>query len=212
MIFDIFIPYNQGASVDIKDNLNGYYETEQDYADALVTEDNSNGAIVYNTIYNTMTRGGIGNYINYNSIGRKYREIKDKIVYAKSVCKLYSPNGFSQEDVDSMIDKFVSQDEFLVTVDFDMSEMDGEFEEELREWSKETYNILLLGRKITKDTGSKNEGDIFIEKNIPRRELRLSFLNKSGKRVNFALRACEVEQKLSKSRYILYVKRMEILK
>lgn len=210
MLFELFIPYIQGASVDMKDNLNGYYKTDQEYADALITEDTSNGTLVYNT----MTRGGFNadTYYGFDSWGKPIKDIQEKIAYAKAECKLFSPNGFEPEDVDSIIDKFVSQREFLMTVHFDMSEMEGEFEEELREWAKETLNILMASREIIKNGGSKQESELFVERNIPRRELRLSFLNKSGKRVNFVLKACEVEQKIARNRYLFYVKRMEILK
>lgn len=210
MLFELFMPYIKGASIDIKDNLNGYYKTDQEYADALITEDTSNGTMVYDT----MTRGGFNrnNYYGFNSWGRELRDIDDKIAYAKAECKLMTPDGYEDEDVDSIIDKFVSQREFLITAHFDMKEMEGEFEEELREWAKETINILIAGKGIVKNGGSKQESELFVEKNIPRRELRLSFLNKSGKRVNFVLKDCEVEQKIAKNRYLLYVKRMEILK
>lgn len=208
MSCDLFIPYNIGASTDIKDNLNGYYKTEQDYADALVEEDRLNGS----QVYSVMSKGILSDTISYNSFGRQIREIDDKIVYAKAECKLLTPNGANYETVDSMIDKFASQTEFLLTVHFDMTKMDGEFEEELREWARETLNILKFGREMIMKGLSRNESDVFIEKNIPRRDLRLSFLNKSGKIVNFTLKNCEIEQKLARNRYLLYVKRMEILR
>ena len=210
MLFELFMPYAKGASLDIKDNLNGYYETEQDYANALITEDTSNGSMVYNT----MTGGGFSgnNYYGFNQWGRKDIKKEDRVAYAKAQCKLFSPDGFDQEDVDSIVDKFANQREFLVTAHFDMAEMEGEFEEELREWAKETLNILMASKEIIKNGGSKQESDVFVERNIPRRELRLSFLNKSGKRVNFVLKDCEVERKIAKNRYLFYVKRMEILK
>ena len=209
MKFDLFMPYIQGASIDMKDNMNGYYKTDQDYADALITEDSSNGRLVYDTI----TRGGgfdSGTY--YGGFGRENRKIDEKIAYAKAECCILTPDGQYYEDVDSMIDKFVSQREFLMTVHFDMKDMDAEFEEEIREWAKETLNIFLAGKEIMKNGGSRSDSDIFIEKNIPRRELRLSFLNKSEKRVNFVLRACEIERKIAKNRYLIYVKKMDILR
>ena len=107
------------------------------------------------------------------------------------------------ETVDSMIDKFVSQREFLVTAQFNMSSMDGEFEVELRQWNIETGNILKYAGKM---------GEEWVNKNIPRRDLRLSFLNKSNKEVKFVLENSEIEEKLSKNRYLLYVNKMRILK
>lgn len=205
---DLFIPYIEGTSIDINDNLNDYYKTAQDYADALINEDTSNGSIVYNA----MTRGTLGNTIGYNSVAGNNRIINEKIAYAKAECILLAPNGGSQETVDSMIDKFATQKEFLVTVHFNMQSMDAEFEEELREWAKETLNILSYSRQLINRGVSKQDSEMYLERNIPRRELRISFLNKSNKRVNFLLRSCEIEQKLARNRYLFYVKRMEILK
>jgi hypothetical protein len=210
MLFELFMPYYQGASIDMKDNLNGYYKTDKEYAEALITEDTSNGTMVYNT----MSGGGFsgGSYYGFNPNERDYSKISEKIAYARAECRLLSPDGAYDEDVDSIIDKFASQNEFLVTAHFDISEMDGEFEEELREWAKETLNILTAGREIVKNGGTREESQVFVEKNIPRRELRLSFLNKSGKRVNFVLKSCEIERKIARNRYLFYVKRMEMLR
>lgn len=208
MVFELFIPYIQGASTDINDNMNGYYKTEQDYADALIDEDTSNGTLVYNT----MTRGGFGDTVYYDRFGREIRDIEDRIAFAKAECKLLTPDGCYSENVDTMIDKFVSQREFIMTVHLDTKEMSPEFEEEIREWSKETINIYLASREIMSKGGTKHDSELFVEKNIPRRELRLSFLNKSGKRLNFVLKECEIEHKVAKNRYLIYVKRMDMLK
>lgn len=205
---DLFIPYIEGASVDINDNLNDYYKTDKEYVEALINEDASYGR----QVYNIMSNGTLGNTIGYNSQQRNNKVVNEKILYAKTECKLLTPNGANFETVDSMIDKFASQKEFLITVHFDMSTMDGEFEEELRGWAHETLNILRYSREMIQKGVSKNDSDNFIERNIPRKDLRLSFLNKSNKRVNFTLKSCEIEQKIAKNRYLLYVKRMEILK
>jgi hypothetical protein len=209
MTFELFIPYIKGASLDIKDNMNGYYKNEHDYADALVTEDSSNGAIVYDAMRDETSSN---TYYTLNSWGNEYIKKEDKISFAKAECILLTSDASDYETVDSIIDRFVSQREFLITAHFNMPEMEGEFEEELREWAKETLNILLAGREIIKKGGSRNESDEFVEENIPRRQLRLSFLNKSGKRVSFVLNGCEIEQKIAKNRYLFYVKNMQMLK
>ena len=211
MLFELFMPYPKGASIDIKDNLNGYYKTVQDYADALVTEDTSNGLVVHNVMHGR----GI-DHNTYYALNDAWKDsphnIDNRVEWSKSECKLYTPDELRLEDVDSMIDKFATQKEFLVAAQFDMSNTELVFEEELRQWYKETQNIHIAGREILKNGGSKADRELFIEQNIPRRELRLSFLNKSQKRVNFVLKECEIEEKLTKTRYLLYVKRMEILR
>ena len=210
MLFELFLPYPKGASIDIKDNLNGYYKTAQDYADALITEDTSNGALVHSVLSGRGTNNNT--YYALNSHTNDPHYIDNRIAWSKAECKLYTPDEMQLENVDSMIDKFASQREFLIAAHFDINNTELVFEEELRQWYKETQNIHIAGREIIKKGGSKQERDYFIEENIPRRQLRLSFLNKSEKRVNFVLRDCEIEERLTKNRYLLYVKRMEILK
>ena len=55
-------------------------------------------------------------------------------------------------------------------------------------------------------------GEKWIDTNIPRRDLRLSFINKSGNEVTFQLEGSEIEEKLSKRRYIFYVRKMQLVK
>ena len=84
-----------------------------------------------------------------------------------------------------------------------MASMDAEFDEELRLWGKETANIL----KHMKEMGGE-----WVDKNVPKRNMRLSFLNKSGKEVRFELEGSEIEERIARNRYIFYVKRMSLLK
>ncbi len=197
MVFRLFIPY-QGSVSESKE-LDGYYASEEDYVAALQQEESENGSV----IFNAMASGDLSMSQYYGHGGNEKHNVEDIIEYASSECTLYSPNGSSMETVDSMIDKFVSQREFLVTAQFNMSSMDGEFEEELRQWNIETGNILKYAGKM---------GEEWVNKNIPRRDLRLSFLNKSNKEVKFVLENSEIEEKLSKNRYLLYVNKMQILK
>ena len=201
MLFTLFIPY-QSSNFDDDKQMDGYYKSEDDYINALRAEEAANGSV----IFNAMASGGFDSSTYYGGFGEKRNithNIAENIAYAKADCTLYSPNGAMAESVDSMIDKFAAQKEFLVTVNFNMASMDGEFEEELREWNMETYNILKYSQKM---------GNEWVDKNIPRRDLRLSFLNKSGKLVKFVLEGSEIEEKITNNRYLLYVKKMSILK
>ena len=201
MLFTLFIPYQPSNFVDNK-QMEGYYKSEDDYINALRAEEAANGSV----IFNAMASGTFDSSTYYVGFGEKRNithNIVENIAYAKADCTLYSPNGAMPESVDSMIDKFAEQKEFLVTINFNMASMDGEFEEELREWNTETYNILKYSQKM---------GNEWVDKNIPRRDLRLSFLNKSGKLVKFVLEGSEIEEKITNNRYLLYVKKMSILK
>lgn len=201
MLFTLFIPYQPSNFVDNK-QMEGYYKSEDDYINALRAEEAANGSV----IFNAMASGTFDSSTYYGGFGEKRNithNIVENIAYAKADCTLYSPNGAMPESVDSMIDKFAEQKEFLVTINFNMASMDGEFEEELREWNTETYNILKYSQKM---------GNEWVDKNIPRRDLRLSFLNKSGKLVKFVLEGSEIEEKITNNRYLLYVKKMSILK
>lgn len=201
MLFTLFIPYQSSNFVD-NNQMEGYYKSEDDYINALRAEEEANGSV----IFNAMASGAFDSSTYYGGFGEKKditHNIVENIAYAKADCTLYSPNGAMPESVDSMIDKFAEQKEFLVTINFNMASMDGEFEEELREWNTETYNILKYSQKM---------GNEWVDKNIPRRDLRLSFLNKSGKLVKFVLEGSEIEEKITNNRYLLYVKKMSILK
>lgn len=201
MLFTLFIPYQSSNFVD-NNQMEGYYKSEDDYINALRAEEAANGSV----IFNAMASGSFDSSTYYGGFGEKRNithNIVENIAYAKADCTLYSPNGAMPESVDSMIDKFAEQKEFLVTINFNMASMDGEFEEELREWNTETYNILKYSQKM---------GNEWVDKNIPRRDLRLSFLNKSGKLVKFVLEGSEIEEKITNNRYLLYVKKMSILK
>ena len=201
MLFTLFIPY-QSSNFDDNKQMENYYKSEDDYINALRAEEAANGSM----IFNAMASNGLNSSTYYGGFGEKRNisdNITENITYAKADCTLYSPNGAMAESVDSMIDKFAAQKEFLVTVNFNMASMDGEFEEELREWNTETYNILKYSKKM---------GDEWVDRNIPRRDLRISFLNKSGKLVKFVLEGSEIEEKITNNRYLLYVRKMSILK
>ena len=111
MKFDLFIPY-QNTIGDSK-SMDGYYSSEEDYVNALRKEEASNGAL----IFNTMANGGIDGssyYGAFNNNAKNYSETTEIITYSKSSCVLMSANGGSPETVDTMIDKFASQNEGIL--------------------------------------------------------------------------------------------------
>lgn len=124
--------------------MEGYYKGEGDYIEALRKEEEENGSLVFNAMAsNTLSSN------NIFGMSRGHEAVPEiKIDYTKSECTLYSPDGAIPETVDSMIDKFVSQNEFLVTVQFNISTMEGEFEEELSSWERETSNILSYAKEM----------------------------------------------------------------
>jgi hypothetical protein len=202
MNFNIYLPYSSYEQSNV--DLSNYYKNPQDYMNALQHEDD-----MYSMAINSAMAGGMMNHNNayYNggnySNNQQHNVDNGNIAYGKAVCTLYSPNGAMPETVDSMIDKFAAQKEFLVMVNLLESQMDTEFYEEFKQWQVETKNILDLG---------KTKGVDFVEQFIPRRTMRISFLNKSNKEVRFTFEDTEIEERVSKTRYILYVKRMQILK
>lgn len=197
MVFNMFIPYQLLGSQSC--DMDGYYKSEDDYISALRKEEEENGSV----IFNVMASDGLhSNNIFADNRGNAY-DSKIKVDYAKAECVLYSPDGAVPESVDSMIEKFVSQREFLITVQFNMNKMEGEFEEELSSWERETSNILSYSSKM---------GNEWVDKNIPKRSLRVSFMNKSNKEVVFQMDGSEIEEKLSKTRYIFYINKMQLVR
>jgi hypothetical protein len=197
------MPYATYEQSDV--DLSNYYKTPQDYMNAIQHEDDMYAGAINAAMAGGVMDGSNAYYNGYN--GRNNRNAMQddgkNISYAKAICTLYSPNGASPETVDTIIDKFASQSEFLVMANIIESSMDTEFYEEFKQWQVETKNILDLAPK---------KGMDFVEQFIPRRTLRISFLNKSNKEVRFTLEDAEIEERVSKNRYILYVKRMQILK
>lgn len=211
MKFELFLPY-LAVDVGIDDReLENYYKTEKEYVGALHDDDEMYGA----TIYNTMTHGGMSGGAYYgafssDNLKSKYMKESDRLVYAKSSCVLYDDTDSRMETVDSIIDKFVSRRPFLIVAELSPSTMDSEFEEEIREWSRATLNILKYSRDLQKKNGKQFAED-FLENNIPKKDMRISFINKSAKEVRFVLHKCEIEKKISRNRYMFFVSSMSII-
>lgn len=200
MRFKLYMPY-QSSIAEAQDEV-GYYKSEEDYVNALQREEASYGQVIFNAVAGhsyLMSPYDASNESRQNQL----QGMKENVAYAKTECVLFSPDGSVPESVDSMIDKFAAQKEFLVTVNLVNGTMDEEFDEEIRQWNSETRKILCYATKF---------GNDWVDKNIPRRDLKLSFLNKSGKEVNFQLINCEIEEKIAQNRYIFYVQQMKMLK
>lgn len=199
MKFTLLIPYQSFSETVSYDD---YYKGENDYINALKEEEANYRSLIFNAVA-TRTFDDSTFYAGFGQHPEMLKLPTNHYEYAKCDCVLYSPNGFQPETVDSMIDKFVRKEEFIVTVNFNSSSMDSEFEEEMKQWNSETRSILKYRSKM---------GEDWVNENIPKRDLRLSFYNKSNKLVNFELKNCEIEEKLSENRYLLYINAMSLLK
>lgn len=192
MDYEIFLAYDYP----IENEAINYYKNEKEYITTLQTEDASNQSLVYSN----MSRGSMPTR-SVNLFNKTKYKDKNQTLLCKSRCDLYSPNGSTKETVDSMIDKFASQEEFIVTLKLpDESTMEAEFFEEFKKWASETWKII--------EYAKRKYGQKWLDEHIPIKQMKLWFRNKSGKTVKFHLKDCELMEKVGKRDYLLYVNKM----
>ena len=136
-----------------------------------------------------------------------------KYKYVKSSAVIFNPMGTESETIDSMIDKFVKRSEFILLVKFDENGFDDDdFEEELNIWYKETCNIKKYIEEESGPNATMAEKDKMLDDTIPRRDMKMEFMNKSHQRLSWVLEKCEIEQKLNNTAYRIYVNKMVLEK
>lgn len=214
MDVDVFLPYQSSAMAD--EDLEDYYK-EGEYEEALVTEDEKGASVVHNAV-NAYTNDYVSTMRGYRGLDGKTYKLEDykvlkktKTLFAKAKCRLFAPNGGAPETIDSIVDKFATGKEFGLTMRFMESTMDAEFEEDISKWYKETKNLMQYHPKMIKNKG-RQYADDWLDKNIPRRKMRMTFINKSNIPINCELDDCEIFERPTKNDYVIYVKKLQILR
>ena len=190
MYFELYMPYD--ASMECDSDSIDYYKTEEDYVKALDESYRYDKRYIINAV-------STGKYDVSDFRDERKINISEKIEFSGLNVRLTRVDNNLPENVDSMIDKFASQRPFLVEFEMLSSSKDGKFEEELSQWWKDTRAVLFEGKKF---------GDEWIDRYIPKRDMKLSFLNKSNVRVTFILEGTEIEEKINGRDYVLYVSKM----
>ena len=198
MYFELYMPYD--ASIDCeKSGIDGYYKNAEEYVEALDESYRYDKRYIINAV-NT------GRYDVTDFRNERQFDISENIEFSGLNVRLIRADNYMSESVDSMIDKFATQKPFLVEFEMLSSSKDGKFEEELSQWWKDTRAVLIEGKKF----GSKC--DEWLDRYIPKRDMKLSFLNKSNVRVTFTLEGVELEEKINNKDYVLYVSKMSYQK
>ena len=193
MYFELFMPYD--ASIDCEKNGIDYYKSAEEYVGALTESYKYDKKYIINAVYT-------GRYDVTDFRNEREFDISENIEFSGLNVRLIRQDNFTSESVDSMIDKFASQKPFLVEFEIISRSRDGKFEEELSQWWKDTRAVLIEGRKF----GDKcNE---WLDRYLPKRDMKVSFLNKSNVKVTFILKGVELEEKINNKDYVLYVNKM----
>lgn len=215
MFFELHMPYDASSEYE-SEEIKGYYKTEQDYVDALDGEFQStnNEVFQYAAYMNSKKgyeNGNLMSVVGYRSgLSKKFdaagfarRREKPAIVgYSKINVRLEEPHTNIPHNVDSFVEKFAMQKPCLIEFVILSASMDGKFEEELRLWWIDTRAVLEEG---------KRRGGRWIDEVIPKKTMKVSFFNKSNKKVTFMLNDVEIEERISEKDYVLFVKSMNLI-
>lgn len=195
MYFQLQMPYDASIDINHIEDLKGYYRDEDEYVDTLVEDYNRyDKGILCNAIYT-----GDYSVTDYRN-ERKINAI-EKLAYSTVNVRLEAPNTNFPETVDSIVERFATQQPFLIEFVKLSQSVDGQFEEEMKQWWKDTRAVLEVGKKL---------GGAWIDKNIPKKDMKVTFLNKSNQRVTFILEGTEIETRNSSTDYVLFVNKMTL--
>ena len=215
MYFELHMPYEASAEFDSEDRK-GYYKTEKDYVDALDGEYISTNQDVYyyaSRMDNNQERQNayLQSVVGYNSgLGKRMdlagvfrRSAAPEVVgYSKINVRLEDPDNNMPENVDSIVTRFAERRPYLIEFVMLSNSSDGRFEEEMKQWWIDSKAILEEGKK---------RGGAWIDQYIPKKTMKLSFLNKSNKRITFSLDDVEIEERVADRDYVLFVKSMSYI-
>ena len=181
-----------------------YYETEESYAEAVKKAyESSKGAV--EAMMGMASDGRGTTFLNTDgqeySLGAKAPQNERKPSYSSSYADIYGEDG-KDDDVDGVIEKFVSQKPFIEMVVFDRGSMEEEFETELSTWVSEHVKIDTAKVRIGEDVAWANE---------PRRDLMLKFKNNAGEELSASLYECRILDVIDDSTLILYVERLRLV-
>ena len=194
-----YYDYNDGA-FDVNDD---YYD-EDEYINAVSSEYNKNKDIIYNSVRDakngvgSLLQGGDGQTYKF---GQKTSQSEDKVAYSKCNGTLYDIGG-SKDTIDSFIEKFAAQKQFLEIVEFDLDTVEEEFETEISLWVKEHNNINSYADKLGEDWVLAKE---------PKRNIKLHFKNNANEDIFAVLEDCKIMDIIEDNSFILFVERITLI-
>lgn len=194
-----YYDYNDGAF-----DVNNDYYNEEDYINAVSNEYNKNKDIVFNSILDA--KNGSGSLVQ-GSDGQTYKfgqqtaKSEEKVAFSKCEGVLWDIGG-SKDTVDSFIDKFAKQEQFLEIVEFNLDTVEEEFETEVSLWVKEHNNINQYVDKLGEDWVLAKE---------PKRNIKVQFKNNANQDVYAVLEDCKIMDIIEDNSFILYVERITLI-
>lgn len=135
------------------------------------------------------------------SLSVKPQQNEDKVAYSRCDAVLYDEDG-SEETVDGLISKFVSQGPFIEMVELDIDSSDEDFETECSIWKSEHDRINSYIEKTSESWVAMNE---------PKRNLKMSFTNNAGEDVKALLVNCKIMDVPENGVLIIYVEKMTLI-
>lgn len=194
-----YYDYNDGAF-----DVSGDYYDENEYINAISDEYNKNKDIVYNSMldYNNGSRnvltGADGKTYKFAS---KASQDEDKVAHASCEGVIYDEDG-KEDTVDNLIEHFAKTESFVELVEFDMDTPEEEFETELSLWKKEHENI---------NKYKSVQGEEWAWVNEPKRNVKVSFVNKSNETIYAVLENCKIMDMVSQNMYIIFVEKISLI-
>ncbi len=192
--------YNDNLSFDVS---NDFYRGN-DYVKAMKDENTRNGEIVYNSMIDA--KDGVSSLIgsasdSFTKFGAKHPQNEKKEVYSSSKCVLYDEDGV-KETVDGLISHFVAQSPFIELVEFDETSEDDDFIGEITMWVREHNSV---GKYASVN------GDEWAWKTEPKRDMKMTFINKSGEKLYASLEGCKIMDIVGSNSMIIYINRLRLI-
>ena len=195
----IFLEYY--ALPDASKEMDGYYESSDDYVAALKRAYDE-GTEVMRAIRSGQFEENDRRTASFTAVGVDIGQGDDKenLKLCQCPCRLFDID-MNDETVDDLITKYVSREMFCINVKFDGAIADEIFEEELKQWCSDTDKVWNV----------ENMTDEWKIAHSPRRTVRISFLNNAGEKVNGEFLDCFVgDYNLKEALYSIVVKEFNL--
>lgn len=106
------------------------------------------------------------------------------------------------ETVDTFIEKFARQEQFLEIIEFNLDTVEEEFETEVSLWVKEHNNINQYADKL---------GEEWVLAKEPKRNIKVQFKNNANQDVYAVLEDCKIMDIVDDNMFAIFVERITLI-
>lgn len=200
----LFIQYYAYDDDDKFDASSDYYK-DGEYAKLMNSEYEKSKDAVFESMSSggKVTKPSAGSYWEQYGISEPSQNDDKNIRYSSTNCILYNENG-DEESVDGIIDHYVDQKPFIEMVEIDCDSSEDEFISEFSMWLKEH-------KKISEFMEKNRVGDDVVWKYEPKRDLKLSFINKANEEVYATLSDCRVMDIIDDKTLIVFIGKLTLV-